>query len=256
MTQEGTDVQTIGTGGEGKQGGKRDAHGLRSWLEFAGLILFIFAARSSFADWNHVPSGSMKPTIAVGDLVFVERLAFDLKVPFTTRHIAEWDDPVRGDIIVFKSPLDDERLIKRVIGIPGDVIAMRDRRLFINGQEAEYQPMEIDGDPGVATLSAEEIASHRFLIERVAGIEHPIMLSTEQPSVTDFGPVTVPADSYLVLGDNRDHSADSRFWGYVPRASILGRAQRVIVSFDYADHYLPRSDRWFHSLRWAASEAQ
>jgi signal peptidase I len=249
MTQDGNEQQQVLAGSETET--STDATdskhgGLRSWLEFAGLILFIFAARSSFADWNHVPSGSMKPTIAIGDLVFVERLAYDLKVPFTTRHIAEWDDPVRGDIIVFISPLDGERLIKRVIGIPGDVIAMRDRRLFINGQAAEYQPMEMVNHSGIETLDTEEISGHEFLIERVAGFEHPIMLSQDRPSVTEFGPVTVPMDSYLVLGDNRDHSADSRFWGYVPRDNILGRAQRVIASFDYDDYYLPRSDRWFH----------
>jgi signal peptidase I len=247
MTQDGNGEQPVDTQtveGEAEEG--RKDGGLRPWLEFAGLILFIFAARSSFADWNHVPSGSMKPTIAIGDLVFVERLAYDLKVPFTTRHIAEWDDPVRGDIIVFISPADGERLIKRVIGIPGDVIAMRDRRLFINGQEAEYTPMEMVDHSGISTLATDEIAGHQFLIESIAGFEHPIMLSDGRPSVTEFGPVTVPMDSYLVLGDNRDHSADSRFWGFVPRANVLGRAERVIASFDYEDYYLPRRDRWFH----------
>jgi len=248
------DEQVQEQAGTATVGKERKENTLRSWLEFAGLILFIFAARSSFADWNHVPSGSMKPTIAIGDLVFVERLAYDLKVPFTTRHIAQWDDPVRGDIIVFDSPHDGERLIKRVIGIPGDVIAMRERRLYINGHAAEYSPMTLEGDTGVETLGPAEIEEHTFLIERVAGIEHPVMLAHSRPSITDFGPVTVPADSYLVLGDNRDHSADSRYWGFVPRANILGRARRVIASFDYNDHFLPRSDRWFHSMEWRPPE--
>src|SRR5215813_9061460 len=98
------------------------------------LTLVIFSIRSSLADWNDVPTGSMKPTIVEGDRVFVNKLAYDLKVPFTTWHLAQWDNPHRGDVVVFYSPHDGQRLVKRVIGLPGDTIELRQNGLVINGQ--------------------------------------------------------------------------------------------------------------------------
>jgi signal peptidase I len=106
------------------------------------LGLVLCAIRSSFADWNDVPTGSMKPTILEGDRVFVNKLAYDLKVPFTTWHLAEWANPQRGDIVVFYSPHDGTRLVKRVIGLPGDLLELRGDQLFLNGQPAEYSPLD------------------------------------------------------------------------------------------------------------------
>src|SRR5580704_3686000 len=111
------------------------------------MLLAMFTFRSAIADWNDVPTGSMRPTILEGDRVFVNKLAYDLKVPFTTWHIAEWPAPRRGDIVVFYSPKDETRLIKRVVGLPGDVIELRDEHLIINGQPVDYAPLgaEISG---------------------------------------------------------------------------------------------------------------
>src|SRR5271168_5217669 len=100
------------------------------------LILILTAVRSAIADWNDVPTGSMNPTIVQGDRVFVNKLAYDLKVPFTTLHLARWGDPKRGDIVVFFSPTDGVRLVKRVIGVPGDEIQLVNDRLLINGHPA------------------------------------------------------------------------------------------------------------------------
>src|ERR1051325_11375128 len=94
------------------------------------LALVVFSLRSSLADWSDVPTGSMKPTILEGDRIYVNKLAYDLKIPFTTRHIAEWDNPHRGDIVVFYSPHDGTRLVKRVIGVPGDTIELRQDQLI------------------------------------------------------------------------------------------------------------------------------
>src|SRR5262245_36823143 len=105
------------------------------------LLLIGFSIRSSLADWNDVPTGSMKPTILEGDRVWVNKLAYDLKVPFTTWHIAEWGNPQRGDIVVFFSPHDGQRLVKRAIGLPGDTIELRNNTLVVNGQPVEYQPI-------------------------------------------------------------------------------------------------------------------
>src|SRR6266481_3194683 len=105
------------------------------------LALVLFAICSSLADWNDVPTGSMKPTILEGDRVYVNKLAYDLKVPFTTWHLAEWSNPKRGDIVVFYSPYDGQRLVKRVIGLPGDTLELRNNVLVLNGAPLQYKPI-------------------------------------------------------------------------------------------------------------------
>src|SRR5271170_4889031 len=105
---------------------------LKAWHEYRGFAAFIvlmLVFRSALADWNSVPTGSMKPTILEGDRIFVNKLAYDLKVPFTTWHLAEWANPKRGDIVVFYSPEDGTRLVKRVVGLPGDVVELRNEQL-------------------------------------------------------------------------------------------------------------------------------
>src|SRR5436190_14540152 len=106
------------------------------------LALVLFSIRSSLADWNDVPTGSMKPTILEGDRVFVNKVAYDLKVPFTTWHIAQWSNPQRGDVVVFFSPYDGQRLVKRVIGLPGDKVSLRNNQLLINDVAVKYGPLE------------------------------------------------------------------------------------------------------------------
>src|SRR6478752_8277974 len=105
------------------------------------LLLVMCSIRSSLADWSDVPTGSMKPTILEGDRVFVNKLAYDLKVPFTTWHLAEWSNPRRGEIVVFYSPHDGKRLVKRVVGVPGDTIELRHDTLLLNGKPVEYGPI-------------------------------------------------------------------------------------------------------------------
>ena len=105
------------------------------------LALVLFSIRSSLADWNDVPRGSMQPTILVGDRILVNKLAYDLKVPFTTWHLAEWSNPRRGDIVVFYSPHDGTRLVKRVVGLPGDTVELRNEQLVINGNPVAYSPL-------------------------------------------------------------------------------------------------------------------
>ena len=192
--------------------------------------------RSALADWNVVPTGSMKPTIIEGDRILVNKLAYDVKVPLTHISLHKFADPVRGDIVVFDSRAADTRLVKRVIGLPGDVVEMRDNRLTINGVAARYSDVEYEGD---AT----------FAIESYRNMSHRIELARAGASrLSTFGPVTVPKDRYLVLGDNRDNSADSRVYGFIPRDEIVGNARTVVLSLDYDDYYIPRADRFFHPL--------
>src|SRR5260221_9678991 len=128
------------------------------------LALVLFSLRSSLADWNDVPTGSMRPTILEGDRVFVNKLAYDLKVPFTTWHIAEWSNPQRGDIVVFFSPHDGKRLVKRVVGLPGDSLELRNDGLILNGEPVEYKPIaqELLRDVSPADLARSVIATEQL----------------------------------------------------------------------------------------------
>src|SRR4051812_32541887 len=124
-----------------------ESRGRRVWRQvrtFAFIFIVLAALRSAIADWNDVPTGSMIPTILEGDRIFVNKLAYDLKVPFTTMHVATWDNPRRGDVVVFFSPDEGVRLVKRVIAVPGDTVELRDNELYLNGNRAEYSAADTD----------------------------------------------------------------------------------------------------------------
>jgi signal peptidase I len=191
----------------------------------AVIVLILTSFRSAVADWNDVPTGSMKPSIIEGDRILVNKLAYGLKVPFTTWHVARWDTPLRGEIVVFNSPADGTRLVKRVVGLPGDVVQMISERIYINGKPLNYEVE--DGQ----------------LIESLGRHRHAVQFIPHVRAMRDFGPVTVPPGEYFMLGDNRDNSADSRYFGTVPLNQILGRSSRVVLSFDYDEFYLPRRGR-------------
>jgi signal peptidase I len=209
------------------------------------LALVMFSIRSSFADWNDVPSGSMQPTILVGDRVFVNKLAYDLKVPFTRWHVAEWSNPQRGDIAVFYSPKDGARLVKRVIGLPGDTVELRNDQLVINGQPVDYTTLEpkISGQ-----LSGLERAHSTFAMEKLSTRPHAVMAINGITAMRTFGPVHVSDGHYFMMGDNRDNSFDSRYFGTVDRSQILGRATSVVLSLDKSNWWLPRWSRTCSSL--------
>jgi len=213
-------------------------------LLITGLI--VFAARSSFADWNDVPTGSMRPTILEGDRIFVNKLAYDLKVPFTTWHIAEWGNPQRGDIAVFYSPYDGTRLVKRVIGVPGDSVELRNNQLVLNGSPVEYQSINEEA----LRYIPESVRTGRvFATEELPGQEHAVTGNPALPAPRTFPPLVVPPGEYFMMGDNRDDSFDSRFWGTVKREQIVGQATAVVLSFDKSNYWKPRWKRSFTSLQ-------
>jgi signal peptidase I len=225
--------------------------GIRQWWRkeirpLLVLLLIGFSVRSSLADWNDVPTGSMKPTILEGDRVWVNKLAYDLKAPFTTWHIAEWGNPRRGDIVVFFSPYDGKRLVKRVVGLPGDTIELRDNTLIINGQPVEYRPI---GEQLLRGLAPSDRVGHVFATEQLPGQSHAVEGNPTLPAMRSFGPLHVPEGRYFMMGDNRDDSFDSRYWGTVTRDQIVGRATAVVLSLDHQNHWLPRWQRFFTSLR-------
>ncbi len=211
----------------------------RQWKEYKSFLLFIvlmFVFRSVFADWNTVPTGSMKPTILEGDRIFVNKMAYDLRVPFTHISLHQISNPQRGDIIVFDSEKSDKRLVKRVIGLPGDTISMHDNVVYINQQALNYS-------------FKSSTAEFSDFTENLSGLNHSIRLhSGSSPAYSSFSDVTIPQGYYLALGDNRDRSADSRVIGLVPRKEIVGRSRNVVMSFNYDNYYIPRKDRFFKSL--------
>jgi signal peptidase I len=209
------------------------------------LALILFSIRSSLADWNDVPSGSMQPTILVGDRIFVNKLAYDLKVPFTTWHLAEWANPQRGDIVVCFSPHDGTRLVKRTVGLPGDIVEMRNEQLIINGEPVDYAPLSTTISDQVPEAERERSL---FAAEQLPDHAHAVMATPSVPARRSFGPVHVPAGQYFVIGDNRDNSFDSRFFGTVERSQIVGKVTAVVLSLDRENHWLPRAHRFFLRL--------
>lgn len=220
---------------------------LREWRGFFLFVALMLIFRSIIADWNHVPSGSMRPTLLVGDRVVVNKLAFDVRVPFTFIRLWQHSDPDRGDIITFESPKDQKLLIKRVIGVPGDRVELRDNNLFVNGVAATYDPLSAQE---IEPLQMPDAANFGIFIERALGHSR-YMLREHLPrrsAYRTFRPVTVPEGQYLVLGDNRDNSGDYRDVGLVPRTAVLGRAHSVAFSLDYDNYYLPRAGRFMQDL--------
>ena len=181
----------------------------RRLLPIAVGAMIVLTVRSSFADHYHVPTGSMEPTVQVGDRIFVAKSAYGLRLPLTEVWVARFDGPARGDVVVLTSPTDGETLLKRVIGLPGETVAVRAGRVIVNGA-----PLAVDVGPSGVT-------------EHAGAAVHPLDLS--DGGGPDWGPTTLPADRYLVLGDHRGNSADGRYFGLIDRDIILGRAVAVFA---------------------------
>lgn len=211
---------------------------LRLWRENKSLIVFVvlmLVFRSAIADWNDVPTGSMKPTIIEGDRILVNKLAYDLRVPFTHISLYRIANPERGDIVVFDSEVSEKRLVKRVVGLPGDQIALINNQLYINGVKLSYQLQSSDA----------ETATY---IEDLLGLQHQIRVNNQPTVLANMPSVEVPEGFYFALGDNRDNSADSRVIGFVPRNEIVGRSRSLVLSVDYDNYFIPRADRYLQSL--------
>ena len=222
----------------------------RLWKEWRMAIFFlvfiVLPVKSSLADWNWVPTGSMNPTILEGDLLYVDKIAYDLRFPLTLHRLAKWSDPQRGDIVVCFSPDDDTRLVKRIIGRPGDIIELRNNILLLNGEPVSYTKID---SKYTKYLPGKQKRKYKLAMEDLNGVTHAVMSTPSIMAVRTFGPVTVPQDSYFVMGDNRDNSRDSRYFGFVERKSIVGKAKGIIGSLDITDKYQPRFKRFFASLK-------
>lgn len=219
------------------------------WRNYRGTLLFLvlmLGFRSAWADWVTVPTGSMNPTILEGDRLLVDKHVFGLRIPFTRVHLTAGEDPARGDIVVFDSPVDGTSLVKRVVGVPGDVVALKGDRLTVNGREASYLVEDVRTVRGLLAATA---AQHPMLLRETGlGNPHAVMILPGRLARRSVDTFVVPDGSYFMMGDNRDNSADSRYFGFVPRRDIIGRATRVLVSLNPDRHYAPRSDRFLLPL--------
>ncbi|MEK6707043.1 MAG: signal peptidase I [Bdellovibrionota bacterium] len=213
---------------------------LENIISFGSALLIVFMIRSSVIEAFKIPSGSMIPTLLIGDHIFVNKFAYGLKVPFSDFFasrptlILRRDPPKRGDIIVFKFPKDEDiYYIKRVVGVPGDTVEIRNKVLYINQTEIKRDPVNADQSEKVfKDLDEPRFSSDNLELftEHLNTADHPIMLDRNSILSENHGPIQVPPDNLFVMGDNRDYSNDSRFWGYVPMKNVRGKALVIWLS--------------------------
>ena len=190
-------------------------------------LFMLFTIRWSFADHYYVPSGSMQPTIEIGDQVFVNKMAYDIKIPFTNISLMETNKPKRGEIIVFKYPLDPSiNYVKRLIALPGDHVQIKDGFVWINGKNILLNHRDIFHLKRMLAYSNDDFNYREKLDDRTFTVNRKV--NRYSGSELSF---VVPKNQYFFMGDNRDNSSDGRQWGFVPRSYLKGRVERVLLSF-------------------------
>lgn len=201
---------------------------------YAIIIAVVFAFRSTFFEPFRIPSGSMIPTLNIGDFIVVNKFSYGFKVPYSDMfsdpiYITKFEQPKRDDVIVFKFPVDPSKnFIKRVIGVPGDEIEMINKEVFVNGVKMAIMPDDSESTKRFAdNFDGKKV---NFFKVKDQGKEFNIQTTDKQTEVDTFPKFRVPEGKYFVMGDNRDFSADSRFWGFVPEANIKGKAVVVWMS--------------------------
>lgn len=209
-----------------------------TWIEYSGsffpVIALVFCLRSFLYEPFKIPSSSMVPTLQIGDLILVNKYTYGIRLPIIDKKIISVNEPQRGDIIVFKWPKDPSiDYIKRLVGVPGDRVVYKNKRLTINGEAVQYKAMP-------DYLDSESLQYYQHWQENLTGVPHQILTDKRMPDYvpnpdnfphrddctydTDGFACTVPAGEYFMMGDNRDNSLDSRYWGFVPDQNLVGKA--------------------------------
>jgi signal peptidase I len=212
------------------------------WTKIFAVSVVLFAViRTFFVEAFKIPSGSMENTLQVGDFLLVNKLVYGAEVPFTHRRLPRLRDPRRGDVIVFEYPEDPTKnFVKRLVGLPGDTVEMREGTLIRNGstiQERYVEHTEPDIDP-----SPEDFRWQRDYVLRSGA-----NAAGYHPSRNNWGPLVVPVGNYFVLGDNRDNSLDSRYWGFVADSLVKGRP--FVIYYSYAPDTVD-AFAWLTHIRW------
>lgn len=196
----------------------------RSFLLFVFLLVFF---RTAYADWSPVPTSSMEPTIFPGDVVWIDKTSYGPSLPFVNKRLLAWDHPERGDIITFTPPHEDTLYVKRVMAIPGDRIRIEGNSIFINGQRLEQSLIESSELEIIGT-------------ENLGGIQHAFKISRDKVLPYFGKTIMVPDKKFFVMGDYRNNSADSRFWGFVDESNVMGKVSTVALSFSSERHGISR----------------
>jgi signal peptidase I len=207
------------------------------------LVLVIFVIKPFLVEGYEVPTGSMEETILVGERLLAAKFFYGVRVPFTDRWLYFWQVPQRGEVVVFKYPIDGRNFIKRCIGVPGDTVVISHKQVYVNRVPLDepyivhsdinelpgYNPERVDREAFQETWEERKFLNSAFVRD-------------------NFGPIIVPKDCFFMMGDNRDNSADSRFWGPVPRSHLRGRALFIYWSWDQTAPH-PLWQIW-HKIRW------
>ena len=197
-------------------------------VSFFPVLLIVLVLRSFLFEPFHIPSGSMRPNLLVGDFILVNKFAYGVRLPVIHTKVIDRAGPKRGDVVVFRHPIQPERdYIKRLIGLPGDSIQYRDKQLTINGELVE---VDFSHDYEPANGITDDFSS-RVFNEDLLGVEH-LMMTHPQKNLARGFDIVVPENEYFMMGDNRDNSADSRSWGFVPEKNLVGKAMFIWMNFN------------------------
>jgi signal peptidase I len=195
---------------------------------FFPIVLLVFILRSFIAEPFRIPSASMMPTLLIGDFILVNKFTYGIRLPVINKKVVELNEPKRGDIVVFRFPKEPSvDYIKRVVGLPGDKIAYYDKKLYVN--DTPVPQVSLGGYIGRG--QGEDMTGSEHLEENLFGVEHSILIRNGAPSVE--GAYVVPSGTYFVMGDNRDNSNDSRYWGTVPEENLVGKAFYIWMNWDW-----------------------
>jgi signal peptidase I len=209
---------------------KRGDEPVPTWIEYSGsffpVLLIVFILRSFLYEPFQIPSGSMIPTLKVGDFILVNKYSYGLRLPVLGTKVTSFGSPKRGDVMVFFPPNDDRYFIKRVIGLPGDKIKIVNNQLYVNGEAAKQTALSVASSDPRFILASEELT----------GVNHQMQKGQIPGRLGRNFSISVPQGHYFMMGDNRDNSSDSRVWGPVPEKNIVGKAVLVWMHWESFRH--------------------